>query len=321
MNKRILLILTLIAILTLSVAGCSTAQTEAAPMPATLETDTEEVPVVEQEDVMISGSVIEVVENGILLGTSTGNFDEVFVLINDETVFDDDVISDFQKGNLVVIEASGMATKSIPPQMHAKKILVNEFNDIVIIDEGETCSALIGGEYPEVILDRETREIEVKEGTIFAIKLQEIPSKGEFWLHQIKGDGIESTADGLENSTSDTVDSGVNHYFGFEAKTAGEYTIEFDLNSTSGPIKEQISYQVFVVPESYSEYEELEGSFKGLESDSALLQTDAFEYELMLYSPDVVEITSGIEIDDKVKATVKPGEAGYLLVDMEKIVE
>lgn len=137
--KKIALFLSLLLILSLAACAQQAGETEptAKPQP-TLEPEHTEQPV---ETQLLSGVVLEIVEDGIYIETEEHG--EVLVLTGEETVFE--TTGDIRSGDLLYIDYNGQMTFSLPAQISASVVRMHKLEGDVIEVYPEENAVLLGG--------------------------------------------------------------------------------------------------------------------------------------------------------------------------------
>ncbi len=125
--KKIALFLSVMLVLTLSLAAC--AQTPAAPAdPTAAPVEATETPaetgLPAEETVVIGGTVLEITEEGYLIYNETNG--EVLVLVGEATVIEKAEDSEIAVNDYIYVDHNGAMTMSIPAQVNAQVVRMHK---------------------------------------------------------------------------------------------------------------------------------------------------------------------------------------------------
>jgi predicted secreted protein len=255
----------------------------------------------------ISGKIISVSDASIHIISAESISDEYIVHINKNTKFKEGISDVFEKGNYVIIEFNGNIMESFPMQINAAKIIANESDSNLIIED----------KLPETILDKNKTEAEVFLNEPFAIKLEENPSTGYRYIYELSSVNISQLYDEFIVSNPDLLGSPGVHYWGFEIDKIGEYYIKFKLISPSNEVKDEVTFQIFAVDENDTGYIEHTGTY--LDYKNELIEIHVEDMILSIYAPNFNE--TDYNKGDTVFFKAKKGEAIVTLEYIEKKIK
>lgn len=177
--------------------------------------------------VAISGKVVTSSKNSILIQDEKN--DRYAISLNNSTKFKSGLSEDFSEGNIVTIIYNGVVAESDPMQITAMEITQNE--QIISLDPREIVSGIIG-DFPMVILDKNTPTLEMTIDTTFAVTLTYTGDKNP-WEYEVSIDsGIEILNEGSDMG----IGAEKKYYWGFKTLLPGEHKIIFTNNENNDEI-------------------------------------------------------------------------------------
>ncbi|GKX30247.1 hypothetical protein SH1V18_27270 [Vallitalea longa] len=185
------------------------------------------------------GKIIEIKNEKEFVVETLDKNNYIIVDITEDVIFEEGISKEFQLGNIIMFETiKSLTVSEYPVQYNVTKILVNEQDKEISIDDRETISGFLGV-FPDKVLDRNNKEVTVKSKDTIAVVLNEYDINYEYE----KDDKLI-----LVSEAKEAQDDYTKHYWGFSVNgEEGKSKLEFSLINKEDEIQEKIYFSINII--------------------------------------------------------------------------
>lgn len=184
------------------------------------------------------GKIIEIKNDDEFVVETLDKKNYIIVDITKDVVFEDGIAKDFLLGNIVMFETiNSLTVTDYPLQHNVTKIIANDKDEVISIDNRETLSGYLGV-FPDVVMDIDNRETTVHEKNIVAVTLQETDASYEYEKE------TESVI--LVSESQQQQEYCKEHYWAFAAIDKGITEITFNVVDNEKANDEKINFIIDV---------------------------------------------------------------------------